>query len=99
MIASLYRKHGFDATRMPGSGAFENLKGDIRFHEHVPFSVECKNQETMSIWQWWRQAQAQATGYEEPILFVTRNNSPSLGICDAEYLIRLQAIAKEKEAL
>ncbi len=97
-IASLYRKHGFEATRMPGSGAFESLKGDIRFHTYVPFSVECKNQEKATLWPWWKQAREQATDYEYPVLFITRNNAPSLGVVEADVLIRLQAIAREKDA-
>ena len=98
-IAGLYRKHGFKGTtRMPGSGAFETLKGDIRFPFHVPFRVECKNDEKISIWKGWRQARSQASEHEEPVLFMKRNFGPELGIVSAEYLIRLQAIAQDKEA-
>ena len=92
-IAELYRRQGFDAVRMPMSGAMGgHMSGDIAFRYLVPFKVEVKNQETVKIWEWWRQAQEQASINEEPVLFFSGNHRPILATVDAEYLIRLQAI-------
>jgi len=96
-IAGLYRKHGFeDARRMPMSGAMGgHLSGDISFRFHVPFKVECKNQEKVKLWEWWTQTVRQIGLNQEPVLFISGNNRPKLAVVDAEYLVRLQSIEKE----
>ena len=96
-VATLYRKHGFDgAMRMPLSGAIGgHMSGDISFKYHVPFKVECKNQETVRIWEWWRQTLSQVGMNQEPVLFMSGNHRPILAVVDAEYLVRLQSMEKE----
>jgi len=96
-IAEIYRKHGFEgAMRMPMSGAMGgHLSGDISFRFHVPFKVECKNQEKVQLWQWWEQTVRQVGMNQEPVLFISGNHRPMLAVVNAEYLIRLQAIEKE----
>jgi len=92
-IAELYRHHGFEAVRMPMSGAMGgHMSGDIAFRYLVPFKVEVKNQETVSIWKWWRQTQEQVGINQEPVLFFSGNHRPILATVNADYLVRLQAI-------
>tara|TARA_R100000656_G_scaffold20156_1_gene18177 strand:+ start:1169 stop:1510 length:342 start_codon:yes stop_codon:yes gene_type:complete len=51
-----------------------------------PYSVECKNQERISIWNAYEQAQTNA-GDHEPLLIIKRNNSKALAVVDAVHFI------------
>ena len=53
-----------------------------------PFSVECKNQEKLNIWESYKQASDNAGKYE-PIVVIKRNNQKPLVLIDAEYFVRL----------
>ena len=51
-----------------------------------PFSVECKNQERISIWKAYEQAETNA-GNHQPLLIIKRNNSKPLAVVDAYHFI------------
>ena len=51
-----------------------------------PYSVECKNQERISIWKAYDQAGTNA-GCHEPLLIIKRNNSRALAVVDAQHFI------------
>jgi Holliday junction resolvase len=70
-----------EAKRTPLSGALSDWPGDIVLDG---FAVECKRQETTSIWKWWAQACAAARGGRHPILFFRRNHSDWLVTLDAK---------------
>ena len=53
-----------------------------------PFSVECKNQEKLNIWEAYSQAESNCGKYE-PVVFLKRNNQKPLVLVDAEYFVRL----------
>lgn len=53
-----------------------------------PISIECKNQESLSIWKAMEQAEANA-GDHTPVLFFKRNHSPAFACVPAEFLINL----------
>ena len=53
-----------------------------------PYSIECKNQEKVNIWDAYNQAQENARPYE-PIVVLKRNKSKPLVLVDAEYFVRL----------
>ena len=53
-----------------------------------PFSIECKNQEKLNIWESYKQASDNAGKYE-PIVVIKRNNQKPLVLIDAEYFVRL----------
>ena len=70
-VARLIRAKGLDpkASRMPLSGAMWNLKEDI--HTTLPYHMECKNQETLKIWEWWQKIR----DYRNPVLIFSGNTS------------------------
>ena len=53
---------------------------------HFPYSVECKNQESLNVWKSYEQAEANS-GDHEPVVFIKRNNQKPLVVVDAEYFI------------
>ena len=57
-----------------------------------PYSVECKNQEKVNIWESYKQGDLNSKTYE-PILVIKRNNHKPLVLVDAEYFVNLH---KEK---
>ena len=56
--------------------------------EKFPYSIECKNQESLNIWKAYEQAESNSGDYE-PIVFIKRNNQKPLVVVDAEYFVRL----------
>ena len=53
-----------------------------------PFSVECKNQEKLNIWESYSQAVQNCNDYE-PVVVIKRNNHKPLVVVDAEYFVGL----------
>jgi len=53
-----------------------------------PFSIECKNQESLNVWKAYEQAEFNSGDYE-PIVFIKRNNQKPLVVVDAEYFVKL----------
>ena len=53
-----------------------------------PYSIECKNQEKVNIWDSYEQAQENSGDYE-PIVVLKRNNTKPLVLIDADYFVRL----------
>ena len=53
-----------------------------------PYSIECKNQETLNVWKSYEQAESNSGKYE-PVVFIKRNNQKPLVVVDAEYFVRL----------
>ena len=56
--------------------------------QKFPFSIECKNQERLNVWDAYNQAETNSGKYE-PILFIKKNNKKPLVVLDAEYFIKL----------
>ena len=60
-----------------------------------PYSIECKNQESLNVWKSYEQAESNSGKYE-PVVFIKRNNQKPLVVVDAEYFVKLQSrVAKE----
>jgi hypothetical protein len=63
--------------------------------EKFPYSIECKNQESLNVWKSYEQAESNSGDYE-PVVFIKRNKQKPLVVVDAEYFIKLHArVAKE----
>lgn len=56
--------------------------------EKFPYSIECKNQESLNVWKSYEQATENSGDYE-PVVFIKRNNQKPLVVVDAEYFVRL----------
>ena len=74
-------------SRSMGAGG-EDLIMARAAREKFPYSIECKNQESINIWKSYEQAKDNAGGYE-PIVIVKRNNTKPLVLVDANYFIKL----------
>lgn len=79
-IAKRYRNTGLfpDAQRQLLSGG-GYLKGDIYTKEHNDFVEECKNQETVRLNEWWKQAEKDAHT-QKPLLHISANYRPIISV-------------------
>ena len=81
-------------SRSMGAGG-EDLIMARAARESFPYSVECKNQEKINIWESYKQAEDNSKDYE-PIVVLKRNNQKPLILVDAEYFVNLHnSVAKE----
>jgi len=53
-----------------------------------PYSVECKNQESLNVWSAFEQAKKNS-GVYEPILIIKKNRKTPLAVVDAEHFVQL----------
>ncbi len=67
-------------SRSMGAGG-EDLIMARAAREKFPYSVECKNQEKINLWESYNQAQQNSKNHE-PVVILKRNNS-------AEYFVKL----------
>ena len=74
-------------NRSMGAGG-EDLIMARAAREKFPYSVECKNQEKLNIWEAYSQAESNCGDYQ-PIVFLKRNNQKPLVLIDAEYFVGL----------
>ena len=74
-------------SRSMGAGG-EDLIMSRAAREKFPYSIECKNQESLNIWKSYEQAQ-QNSGNYEPIVVLKRNNIKPLVLVDADYFVEL----------
>ena len=75
-------------SRSMGAGG-EDLIMARDARQKFPFSVECKNQEKLNVWDAYDQACANSGDYE-PILIMKKNGKKPLVVLDAENFIRSQ---------
>ena len=74
-------------SRSMGAGG-EDLIMSRSAREKFPYSIECKNQESLNIWKSYEQAQQNCGDYE-PIVVIKRNNVKPLVLVDADYFVEL----------
>lgn len=96
-IAALYRHHHIDDTAqpMPMSGALEFHKGDILKKQDNEFVDECKNAETVKLWDWWKQAKSQARGLQIPVLHIKRNLTEPVTVISTDTYFQLRLELKQ----
>ena len=66
----------------------EDLQLSPAARKRYPISIECKNQESLSVWKAFEQASANC-GKHEPVLFMKKNRKKPLVVIDADYFISL----------
>ena len=76
-------------SRSMGAGG-EDLIMARAAREKFPYSIECKNQESLNIWKSYEQAEGNS-GEHEPVVFIKRNNQKPLVVVDAEYFVKLHS--------
>ena len=69
-------------SRSMGAGG-EDLIMSKAARTKFPYSVECKNQESLNIWRAWEQAESNK-GLYEPLVVIKKNQQRPLVIVDAE---------------
>ena len=74
-------------SRSMGAGG-EDLIMARAAREKFPYSIECKNQESINVWKSYEQAQENSKDYE-PVVVLKRNNTKPLVLVDAEYSVKL----------
>ena len=74
-------------SRSMGAGG-EDLIMARAARKKFPYSIECKNQESLNVWKAYEQAEENSGDYE-PIVVLKRNNTKPHGLVDAAYFVRL----------
>lgn len=74
------------STSMGASGVDIQLSPAAR--KLLPVAIECKNQESISIWASWKQAMSNAGKYK-PVLVFKRNNQDPLVCISFDYYLEL----------
>ena len=75
-------------SRSMGAGG-EDLIMARAAREKFPYSIECKNQEKVNVWQSYAQAVENSGDYEQ-ILIMKKNGKKPLVVLDAENFIRTE---------
>ena len=74
-------------SRSMGAGG-EDLIMARAARKKFPYSVECKNQEKLNVWESYSQAVDNCNNYE-PVVVIKRNNHKALVVVEAEYFVGL----------
>ena len=74
-------------SRSMGAGG-EDLIMARAARQKFPYSIECKNQEKINIWESYKQADENSNSYE-PVVVLKRNKHKPLVLVDAEYFVEL----------
>ena len=74
-------------SRSMGAGG-EDLIMARAARQRFPYSIECKNQESINVWKSYEQAQENSKDYE-PVVVLKRNNTKPLVLVDAEYFVSM----------
>ena len=74
-------------SRSMGAGGEDLIMARAARHK-FPYSIECKNQESVNVWKSYKQAEENSGDYE-PIVVLKRNNTKPLVLIDADYFVRL----------
>lgn len=86
-VRDLFRAYGFDADRVPLSGATDVMKGDVLVEG---LHVEVKRAEATRLWEWIAQAQGQCA--DRPWwLCLRRNRTGWYVVMDLEQALELLA--------
>ena len=74
-------------SRSMGAGG-EDLIMARAAREKFPYSVECKNQEKVNVWESYSQAVENSKDYE-PVVVIKRNRQKPLVLVDAEHFVEI----------
>ena len=66
----------------------EDLKLSPAARKLIPYSIECKNQEKLNIWDSLEQAEVNSNGYT-PILIFKRNRSKTYAVVELNNFLKL----------
>ena len=64
--------------------------------EKFPYSIECKNQEKLNVWNAYTQCDQNAKHYE-PLVIIKKNNFKSLAVVDLDHFINMHKSDNDNE--
>ena len=76
-----------ESRPMGQSGPDVRLSADVR--AVFPFSVECKNQERVSLWEWVAQARKNRYADTSWLLVISKNRESPIVVLDADEFFRV----------
>ena len=82
-----------DIESRPMGSQGEDIIMGKQTRQIFPYSVECKNQESVNVWKAYEQATENCKGYE-PLVVIKRNRTKPLVLVDAEYFVELHKNGK-----
>ena len=74
--------------------AGEDIMLTSRARGMFPYSVECKNQESVNVWKAFEQAEYNS-GVYQPLLIIKKNRKEPLAVIEANHFIKLIDNSKE----
>ena len=80
-------------SRSMGAGG-EDIMLSAKARNMFPYSVECKNQESLNVWKAFEQAECNS-GVYQPLLIIKRNRKEPLAVVEANHFIELIDHTKE----
>jgi hypothetical protein len=101
-VAAIFRAQGFEVRGLEGSGDHLAMRRrhwppdarvvtDMVWDAALTIHSEVKRAETMKIWQWLAQLEAEAPPGTLPLLSFRRNRSPWYGCAPLEQLVKVLA--------
>ena len=95
LLVSKLGIHKEDIESLSMGAGGEDLIMARSARQKFPYSIECKNQEKINIWESYKQASENSKDYE-PVVVLKRNKHKPLVLVDAEYFVELHnRVAKE----
>lgn len=76
----------FDINVVPSSVPGEDLWLSPQVRKQLPFTIECKNTETASVWSWIRQTENRVSNLI-PLIVFSRNRSKVYALIEFEKLL------------
>lgn len=98
MLVEIVNCHPDDIESRPMGSQGEDVIVGNESRRRFPYSVECKNQERLSMWAAYEQAESNAEE-NEPLLVVKKNGKRPLAILDAEHFFHLVDLANAYEEM
>ncbi len=91
-VAAIFRAHSFEVRGLEGSGDHLAIRRPIEDDcDGLTIHSEVKRAETVKIWQWLAQLEAEAPPGTLPLLSFRRNRSPWYGVAPLEQLVKVLA--------
>ena len=90
--------HEEDLESRPMGSQGEDIIMGRESREKFPYSIECKNQETVNVWKAYEQASENCKGYE-PLVVIKRNRHKPLVLVEAEHFVELHRNGNKDEII
>ena len=90
--------HEEDLESRPMGSQGEDIIMGRESREKFPYSIECKNQESVNVWKAYEQASENCKGYE-PLVVIKRNRHKPLVLVDAEHFVELHRNGNKDEII